>query len=364
MHESHISARNTGSLVAIIVLCSDLIYGASNTYQDAWLAAVLALLFALPLVVLYARLAQLFPGKGLFDMLDNMPGKWPGAVLTALFTWYALHLSALVLRNFSEFTVDIELQNTPRLVIMAAILAVSACLSVCTFKTMGRWALIVLVLVAFNLLFTLLITAGAMQLSNLLPVFRHSVRDIALDAASIASVAFEETVLVLLVFSAFPPSRSPYRAYLGGILLGGGLVLVAILRNIMVLGGNMFNASIFPSYSTVRIGQVGSFLEHIESVISFNQIFLGMTKIALCLKCACTGIARLLKLSDEKRLIAPVCLLSLALCATSFESMQELLQFVQAYRVYAPIFAVVLPLILWISAEAHAQKSRANHPRA
>ena len=139
-------------------------------------------------------------------------------------------------------------------------------------------------------------------------------------------------------------------------MLGGFFVLVAILRNILVLGGNMFNASVFPSYSTVRVGQVGTFLEHIESVISFNQILLGMTKIALCLKCSCMGTAKLLGIKEDKRLVVPISLLSLALCATAFESMQELLRFVQAYRVYAPIFAVLLPLVLWIVAERKGRK--------
>ena len=206
---SCISARNTGCLVAVVVLCSDLIYGASTVYQDTWLAALMALACAVPMGLLYARIAGLFPEQGLFDLTGTLLGPRLGTVITGLFTWYALHVSALALRNFSEFTVDIELQNTPHLVIMAAILSVSACLSVVSFKTMGRWALIILTLVAANLVFTLFITARAMDITNLLPVLQNGLADITWDAASIGAVAFEETVLILIVFGSFAKEENP-----------------------------------------------------------------------------------------------------------------------------------------------------------
>lgn len=60
--------------------------------NSSWNALIFAVILALPLMIMYARLHVLFPGKDLFDMLLAVFGGVFGRLLCCLYIWYALHL--------------------------------------------------------------------------------------------------------------------------------------------------------------------------------------------------------------------------------------------------------------------------------
>ncbi len=60
-------------------------------------------MIAVPCVLIYARILSLFPGEDIFSVAQTVLGKVAGKIAVALMSWFALHLGALVLRNFSEF---------------------------------------------------------------------------------------------------------------------------------------------------------------------------------------------------------------------------------------------------------------------
>jgi hypothetical protein len=75
--------------------------------------------------------------------------------------------------------------------------------------------------------------------------------------------------------------KSAYKIYLPGVLMRVGLFALIILRNFFILGPDLEAAAKFSTYMAVRIIEVGSFFERIESSISFVYILLGVTKMTL-----------------------------------------------------------------------------------
>jgi spore germination protein KB len=281
-----------------------------------------------------------------------------------MLSFYAAHVSALVTRNFAEFVVSISLENTPKIFIIVGIMAVGGYLASTNFKTIGRWSLIVLSIITFNLAITIFLSIPSMHISYLKPVMEHSIGDILSDGFSFGSIAFCETALALIAFGDIKKGESPYKAYGIGIAFGTVIMLSVFLRNCTMLGREMISTAVFPSYITAQLISPGSFIEHIESVVSFNLILLGITKIAICLRAASMGAAKLLRSDDFKKCIVPICLLSTAFCVTTFSNIQELIAFADAYRFYALVFAVLIPILIWIKSEWHkrhsARKSNIN----
>lgn len=359
MQTESISARNISCLLILSILCGTVMSGASTAGQDLWIAVLLAGALFLPITFIYSRICSLFPGKNLYDIIQVLFGKKLSFILILLMSCYALTVSTLVLRNFVEFTVVIALQNTPRIPLMIALIVAAAYLAQSGPRILGRWSLITCVLIITNVVFTFLLAYDTIDIANLQPVLNHSPRNIANNAFFFGSIAFGETVLAMTIFASLKQGESPYKAYFAGIICGIFVLLFILLRNLLILGPEMLQIVKFASYMAVRIIHFSSFFERIESLISFNLILLGLTKIALCLSAASRGFAKLLQIEDFRRLSVPVCFLVLALCSLIFKNMFEMFDFARVYGFLALPFQILIPLVIWLTAEIKVRKKQA-----
>ena len=111
----------------------------TQTGQDSWITLIVGALIACPFMLIYARILKLYPGKSFFEIMDLVLGKVAGKILCALMTWYAIHLCALVIRDFSEFMEISTLQETPQLPIMILLMLVVVYLAKSGNRTLGKW---------------------------------------------------------------------------------------------------------------------------------------------------------------------------------------------------------------------------------
>lgn len=356
MDNEHISSRNLRSLLIMMILSGSLVNGAFTVAQDTWIAALAMGILFLPVVLMYGRICSLLPGKNLFDMAESLFGQAGCFVLVMLMSMYALLVTALQLRNFTEFTVVIALQNTPPIPIMIVLLLPAVYLASQGLQVLGRWSLMICFVITANIVLTLLFGLKVIDLSHILPILDHPLSEITSDAFTVGSIAVGETVMTLVILGKLKKEKSPYGVYLPGILVGVSLFALIILRNILILGPEMEQAAKFSTYMAVRIVKVGSFFERIESSISFAYILLGITKMALFLSAAAMGFARLFKITNYTRLLLPVGFLVLAASTVVFNNVFEMFDLTRLYRYLALPFQVLIPMIIWIRAEAKVPK--------
>ncbi|MDR2932406.1 MAG: endospore germination permease [Oscillospiraceae bacterium] len=360
MQNTAISSRNIGCLIALSSISSLLMTGSGKIGQDMWLAVIAATVFAVPLVLMYARIAKLNPGLNLYEMACQNLGNAAGSIITALLSWFALHISALVTQNFTEFVVTISLENTPKVFIIMGMIAVGGFLAGTNFNVMGRWSVIILIIVSGNLFVTLLLSLPSVNFSNLKPVMEHGLPEILSTGFSFGAIAFAETVLALVAFGSAEEKARPYKAYAFGIGYSAVMLLSVVMRNATVLGREMAATTVFPTYVTARIVSPSAFVEHIESIVSLNLILIGITKVSICIRASAMGVAKLLRMADIKKLIVPVSLLSVAVCVASFSNMKELILFVDAYRFYVIPFTIIIPAAIWTGSEWRKRNKKKN----
>lgn len=359
MQKETISWRQMLCIFLLFIFGSSVIVGVSGeAKQDSWISLLLAIALFLPVGLIYARIIRLHPGKDFFEILEILFGKIIGRLFIALFALYALHLGALVVRNFTEFTQIVALPETPQLALMVIIVFVTAFLAKSGIELLGRWSLIMLPIVLLVVVITVVLALKIMDFRHLLPVMDNNFAKISTGAHQIFSFPFAETVLFLCFASALKKEDSPYKLYTFAALAGGLILLVVVLRNFTVLGSAMAGAKYFPSYTAARVIGFGEFLTRIEGSITMNFVLAGVTKITVCLLAASKGAAHLLGYKDYRQIIVPVALLVLALCAIVYHNAMEMFAFLPTYSFYALPFQLFIPLLVWIVAEIKHRRKK------
>lgn len=336
---------------------SSVVLGINNSVgQDTWISILLGAVLAVPLFCAYSRLTTLFPQTDLFTILQTVFGKVAGKVLVAVFTWYSLHLAALVLGNFTEFTQTSSLPETPRLPIMILMILTTVYLARKGMKGIGKWSMINIFVVVFVVFFSFLAAIPQIKMDALMPFFEHSPDKLFKSSVEILTFPYAETVVFFALADAFKKKENPYKMLLVSLSIVVSLFLIIFVRNIATLGRTLSSINYFPSYMTARTMGIGDFLARIEGSISTNFLLAGIVKIAVCLLAASKGIASLFNLPNYQSIVLPVGLLTMGITSTLYESIMDMFKFIEVYAFYAFPFQVILPVAALIAGEIYVRK--------
>lgn len=359
MLDQPLTRRQTVALLVMFIFGSSAVLGvSSNVAQDTWIPLALGALFSVPVLMVCARVARLNPGADLFEIFERTMGKAVGKLATLLMAWYALHLCALVMRNFSEFLMITALYETPQTAVLAVMLVTVGVLARSGAKALGKWSVIVFPIVMGMVAITVCLSFNIYHYENVLPMFEHSVAEIAEGSFQVFSFPFAETVLLLGVADCLDVRENPYHIYLWGVLISTVVLMLVTFRNLLVLGPVVMSSSYFPSYVAARIISIGDFLSRIEGSISVNFILAGITKITLCLIVASRGLARLTGVSDWRNMVFPAGFAAFALALILYDDTMQMYAFILYYPYYALPFQVVLPFLAWILSEVRARRKK------
>ncbi len=356
MKRQYLSMRQAICIIVVYICGSSVVLGGnSEAGQDSWISVILSQIIVIPMILIYAKIIKLFPEKNIFEVTEILFGKIAGKIFTVLITWYALHLGALVLRNFSEFVETTAMPETPQLALMIVMILVTTYMARSGAEVLGKWSLVSLVIIVSIMFLTIILLYNRLDMNHFLPVMEHSTKTILTGSYELFTFPFVETVLFLTLADSVKKEDSPFKIYVLGEVLGALIMLIVALRNVAALGSAMLETEMFPSYSAARIISISDFLARVEGFISTNFILGGITKISLCLLAASKGLASLFNIQDCKKLTLPVSLSMLALCSVLFQNTMEMITFLDIYKVYAIPFQIVIPVMIWIGGEMKAR---------
>ena len=355
--EEKLSSKQVIFLISTFILGSSIILGTNaDTGQDSWITLFTSIAMAFPLILIYGRITKLNPGESLFDMSEKLFGKIFGRIIIVLMTWYAIHLGAIVLCNFTKYIRITSLVNTPEIMVAIVLLISAFYMGKSKISTAGKWGTVILIFMILMVIFTIIISLSSIHTNHILPIMNHSFGEMLGSSIKNFSFPLAETVLFLCLGNFIKKEDSPYKIYIYGILLGSFILLVVFLRNLTVLGVDMMTSSYFPSFVAARVVGLDDFLTRVEGIITINFMLSGITKITICLIAASKGIAKLLNIQNYKDLVTPTGLIILALGSILYSSVMEMFDFITVYPLYAFPFQVIIPLIIWIASEIKARR--------
>lgn len=365
MNKEIISDQQAISLIVMYFLAeaSTLVMGLEGG-KDLWLAIIMGIFMALPMMIIYSGLNHIFSGKNLFDIIEFCFGKFIGKGIILLFTCHIFHLAAIVLGDFGGFVTTISLPETPMIVpiILESILVIWIVKE--GIEVAGRWAAFFLPFVIFGILTVILLLIPQMHINNILPALTTDIKPIVKGAFGVFSIPLSEAIVFTMVFSNFKTEKSSYKIYIHGLLIGGILIFAISLTNILVLGVDIASALYFPSYALVARLNIADFLQRLEAISAIIFILGGFIKVSILLLAATKGLTKFFGYTDYRFMVTPIALLACNLSYFEFDSIMHYDNFNKIiYPYYSFPFQVILPIMILVTAVIKKKRLKLQNQR-
>lgn len=353
MNTEVITNKQGISIVILFIIGSAVVLSpGGEARRDIWLATLFGFAMALPMVLVYARLLALYPGKDLFDVLHEVFGKILGKTISLIFVWYTFHIGTLVIRNFTEFIQIVSFPETPQLAMIAFIGVLCIWIIKAGMEVLGRWAGFVLPGILVVLACVIVLSLTEAEFNNIQPVLYNGLTPVLRNGFIIFSFPFAETVVFTLCFCSIKSKFNIYKVLLTGLAIGGLILLITSVRNVFVLGLGTASVVYFPSLSAVSLINMGDFLQRIEIVVSVTFLLAGIVKIGVCLYAASNGLAKIFKFGSYKFIVVPVGFLMMNFSYIIYGNTMDMIEWAtKIYHYYAIPFQIILPLVTFIAAE-------------
>lgn len=353
MKKEVISERQGSILIILFILGSTLLIGSGGqAKQDSWISVIVAISWATILVLMFSRILSLYPGKDLFDISQIVMGKFIGKIMSMLMIWFAFHLGTLVLRNLSEFTNTLVLPDTPKIVpmIFFSILLIWGLKE--GIEVLGRWSEFFIWIVILIFITTLILSISQMDINRLKPILSNGFTPILKGALPSFAFPFGETVIFTMVFSNISKAKNYNKTFIVGLGLGGFIIFLANLRNILVLGTKTVSRLYFPSYMAISLIHIGELIQRLEIGIAIILLICTFIKAIICIFAVCNGISKVLGFDDYRFIVTPVTLLMLNFSFFMYKNTMEMSYWAfNIWPYYSIVFEVIIPLIIFIMVE-------------
>lgn len=363
MQKEQISDKEAIFLYASFLLGSTALVGiGGDAKNDAWLAGIIGVIMAIPLLLIYSRLSYLYPGRDLFDILDEILGKVLGKIVSIIYTLFSFHLGALVIHNFAQFINTAAMPESPIIISMfflglVCIYAVRLGIESLS-KTIGLFFPLLLLLIFIVQLFTIPI----LHFENLKPFLANGLNPVFKGAFTAFAFPFTETVVLLGVFSSLKTKKSSYKIIFFALLIAAPLIIILSTRNTLVLG-TLAGSLYFPAHVAVSMISVGDFIQRIEVTVAIVLVFNVFVKTSVCLLVACRGIKKIFNLVEYRSVVIQTGLLMIFLSYIIYDNIMLMTYWAfKVYPYYAFPMEVIFPVIVWIVAEYKVRKAKKMQP--
>ncbi|QEK11221.1 GerAB/ArcD/ProY family transporter [Crassaminicella thermophila] len=339
-------------IIMFIIGTASIMARGLDAKQDLWLAVIIALIGAFPIVFIYAYLQYIFPGKDLFDIIYICFGNVIGKGIIIIYTWFLFHTGILVCMNFTNFVWIVALLETPKIILMISMIVLCTWIIKEGIEVMGRWAeFFVCVLVGF-IFIAILFLIPKMHIKNIQPILNSGIKPFIKGTFSVFTFPFTQIIPFMIIFSNFKAKKSPYKIYLLGLLLGAIVILINSLGSILVLGVSTATGIYYPAYgSASRIG-LGAILQRIEIIIATTFTLGAFIKAGVYLLATCKGISKIFKYNDYRFIVVPVSLLMINLSYFLHDSVMDYFEWILGvWTYYAFPFQIVFPIVILIVAK-------------
>jgi len=298
---------------------------------------------------LITALGQRFPEKSIFLYSEDIIGKWPGRLGSALLILFFAALSALTAREFGEVVVTAVLKKTPlevTVIVMLLLAAISSRNDVVTFSYLHQFYL------PFILAPGLLIAVYSLKNAEplyLLPIWGNEPKAFGEGMLTIASLFQVSFIMSLLIPSMSRPWKA-MRAGLSGMAIAAGFYLLIVIATIAVFGPEETKKTLWPTLELARMTSLpANVLERLDAIFLIIWVTAVFTTLLSSYYLTIHAISNLLRLRDHKMftffLLPFVFMLSMCI-----PNVLDLYAIIRLLGKTGLILTVIYPLLLFTTA--------------
>ncbi|MEG6569822.1 endospore germination permease [Thermoanaerobacterium thermosaccharolyticum] len=319
--------------------------------QDSWMAILLAMASALPLLYLYIFLYQQYR-LNLTEILKLSFVKPIGKVLSAVYMLYFFYMAARVTRDYLELSTGSIFPMSPIKVIAIFLMIVvtyfllfdiSVTLKVASILLPG---FISLILVVFLFAFTI----PGYSLNKITPILGDGIMPIIKAAyPQILTFPFGEIIVFMMIFPEVPNKKDLFKHSFVVFILTGLFLAFNNINIISAIGVYEASRINFPFYSMTRLISLG-FFKNLDSLYIALMIIGNLIKIIIFAYAGLKASQSVFDIKEYKFLLIPTAAIIYALSIITAES-----YFIQipvelplmSLYVHVPL-QIIVPLLLLI----------------
>lgn len=336
--------------VATFIIASSLLTKGLYSYlnQDSWVAVIMGYVISLMVISIYAGLSKQHPNQSIIEINDVVFGKIIGKFVSVCYIFYFLMLTLLNTRDMGSFVGGIILPKTPMAITIILFVIVCAwavrkgAVNLTRYGTLFFFITIAAILINFALLIK------DTQLTNFLPMFSMPLGKYFIGTNLVTALPFCE-IFAFMMF--IPHMENPDgfgKALKNGLTLGAITLLIVVLRDIAILG-NYTLISTSPSFSVLRLIDIGDFLTRLEIVYAVILIALLFFKVSVLYYATVSAFARLLHFQSYSFLVMIFGALIVVYTQAIFESSSDqALWLSSAAAIFSTFFIFILPIVTLI----------------
>jgi spore germination protein KB len=331
--------------------------------QDGWISMLLAGPFNYFILIALLALADRFPNLSLAQYAERVLGVWGGKIVTLLYIFFFLLLSALVLRNISDFMNLSVLPLTPEWFIDSTFMIVviyGVYLGIETIARTGEilfgWGMFVIIIVTFSLF-------NQFNFHNFEPFLYEGWERPIKGVYPILGFPIGEFVFMTMIF---PLVREKDRKKLRKSLkLSAVLVtVISVLITVFlvgVMGVDEASRSPFAVYDMAKNINIEEILVRVEILVAMVWIGTVFMKLALCVYVLTVITAQMLKLSTYRTLILPYAVIIVPLSLTVYRNVAHASEFAMGiWTIYSLFQGFVLPVLLLVIAIIRGKRDNSD----
>lgn len=332
-------------IIGFIIGSTIIINPASSAKEDSWLAFIVGWLGGFVLIFVYVLIAKNNVNKTLVEILKDRFGKYIGTIVSILYIFYFIHLAALVFRNYGEYNVALIYQETPMVVIIS-LLAVLAVYTVRGgLEVSARISELLMPLLITGILSINFVLISTHNWTAMFPMLKDGLVPVLMAGFSVMAFPFGELVVFMMLFPYLNKIKNTSKVSYLGVTVGGGIVLISVLRDLIALGPVLVSKINYPAHMTSRLIPSIS----VEPLVSLNFFVGGGIKESVLIFASAYGISQVLGIDNYKPLVLAVTSFMVVLSVWVYSNALDMFRWADIiYPYYALPFQVIIPIILLV----------------
>ena len=297
-------------------------YAAAKAEQAGWVSPIVSTVPFILLLLVIDSLLKKYKGQSMSDIISSIIGKFLGKLVLVVYLLWALWLTAMYSRYYTErLTSSIYVNIDINVFIILALIPIAYILR-SGFTPIARMSEILLPFIGAMLIMLALFLFPKVRADNLLPVYFNDIVPIFKGSISITGVL---SYLFLMFFLSDKIVNLKSLRKFGYIASCVNISSIMVVNFIVigVLGSSLARRVYMPVLTVVKQISIMDIIENIEAVVVAIWIFADFTLIAALLVIVLNLIKSIFSLSDTKPLInilaVLIYFLSMGISARRFE---------------------------------------------
>ncbi|MDP4104368.1 MAG: endospore germination permease [Bacillota bacterium] len=328
---------------------------AKHAKQDMWLSPIWASLIGFFAVFLAYKLNKLYPQYTLIEYCEPILGKVLGKIVGALYLFFYLHLSGMVVREYGEFVSGTFLPHTPILFVFGTMLLVCSFAVYGGLEVIGRCSEIIVPVVLLLYLVIFIMLIKDFHIRNMFPLMENGITP-SIVGSIVPQCWFSEYILVAFFF---PYLTDQQKGLKWGMISVTSVLFLMVLTQFtsLFLFGRLTSVLTYPVMVAARYISLAEFMEHLEAIVMAIWVAGTFIKITVLYYVLALGTAQWLKLSDFRPIVFPIGFLLLIFGVWAAPNLDELSHFISTSApFYLFSIQIFVPLILLLIALVRKRK--------